>query len=49
MLQIEIPNCSPVQRDFGLLLWLHRFLIFASCDWCHHVKYNLLIVYLENT
>lgn len=29
---------SPVQRDLGILLCLHRFLIFASCDWCHNVS-----------
>lgn len=33
-------RCSPVQRDLGILLFLHRFLIFASCDGSYYVIYN---------
>ena len=34
---------SPIQRYFGILLHLHRFLIFASRDWGHSILYSQLI------
>ena len=37
---------SPVKRDFGILLCLHRFLIIASCNLCHEELYRRLIAYM---
>ncbi len=37
---------SPIKRDLGILLRLHRFLIIASCDLCHKELYRQLIAYL---
>lgn len=46
ILKTKSMSCSPVQRDLGILLCLHGFLIFGSYDWGHNVMYKQLIVYL---